>query len=49
MLFPDAFCQRLKWAIYEWIGSVSVHELASNRKLAREIETLCKRLGALKA
>jgi hypothetical protein len=49
MLFPEDFCNRLKWAIYEWIGAISVHELTSNRKLAREIQALCKTLSSISA
>lgn len=49
MQFPESFCKRLKWAIYEWIGTISVHELAANRSLAQEIETLCKRLRSITA
>jgi hypothetical protein len=44
MLFPESFCKRLKWAIYEWIGSISVDELASNRDLGQQIDAMCKRL-----
>ena len=49
MQFPPSFCKRLKWAIYEWIGTISVHELAANRALAQEIEALCKRLRSITA
>ena len=49
MQFPASYCERLKWAIYEWIGTISVHELASNRSLAQEIESLCKRLRTITA
>lgn len=47
MLFPERFCSRLKWAIYDWIGSVSGRELVENHKLVRQIELLCKRLSAI--
>jgi hypothetical protein len=36
------FIQKLKWALYEWIGTISVHELAVNRELATRIERLCR-------
>lgn len=41
--------EQLKWAIYDWIGSISVTELSRNKKLAGEIERLCRRLSVLNA
>jgi hypothetical protein len=49
MTFTEKFCTHLKWTIYEWIGSISQRELLSNRELARQIETLCKRLNKIEA
>lgn len=42
MKVPPEFFERLRWAIYEWIGAVSVKELARNKDLHRRIEQLCK-------
>lgn len=49
MTIPDALIEQLKWAIYEWIGTISVAELAANKRLGAEIEKLCKRLTAMTA
>ncbi len=49
MKAPDDFFERLKWSIYEWIGTISVEELAENTQLATEIERLCKRLHSIQA
>jgi hypothetical protein len=49
MTIPHALIEQLKWAIYDWIGTVSVAELAANRRLGTEIEKLCKRLSAMTA
>jgi len=49
MQFSEAFRTRLKWAIYDWIGAISVGELASNRSLTDQIEILCRRLSAITA
>ncbi len=46
---PDTLIDQLKWAIYDWIGTVSVAELAANKRLGIKIEKLCKRLSALTA
>lgn len=44
MNIPEAYLEKVKWAIYEWLGTISVKELALNRKLAGRIEQLCKSL-----
>lgn len=49
MAFTEKFYTNLKWTIYEWIGSLSQRELLSNRELAQQIETLCKRLNKIEA
>ena len=38
---------KLKWLIYDWIGAISVNELASNQGLSEPIEALFKKLAAL--
>jgi hypothetical protein len=49
MKIPNEFIEKLKWAIYDWIGSISVMELSKNKKLSGGIERLCRRLHALSA
>jgi hypothetical protein len=49
MKVPPEFLDRLKWAIYEWIGSVSVKELARNKELHFRLERLCKTLRMVTA
>lgn len=44
MNIPEAFLEKVKWAIYEWLGAISVKELAENRNLAARIERLSKTL-----
>jgi len=41
--------EQLKWAIYEWIGTISVRELSQNKSLAERIERLCKTLSVATA
>lgn len=47
MHFPELFCARLKWTIYDWIGSLTRRELVSNQELSRQVEALCRRLSAI--
>ena len=49
MNLPKRFVESLKWAIYDWIGTISVLELSQNKNLACGIERLCRRLNALSA
>lgn len=39
--------EKLKWSIYEWVGSISVSELSTNKNLASHIEALFKKLSSL--
>ncbi len=47
MPFPEKFRNRLKWALYDWIGAISQRELLSNRELVQRIEVLCKHLKTI--
>jgi len=49
MTKPQEYFEELKWAIYDWIGSISVSELSKNKSLALGIEKLCRQLNALGA
>ncbi len=44
MKIPESYLKNLKWAIYEWLGAISVKELAQNKDLAERVERLCKTL-----
>ena len=44
MKIPESYLENLKWAIYEWLGAISVKELVQNRHLAEQVERLCKTL-----
>ncbi len=44
MTISEAFIKKLQRAIYDWIGSVSVHELACNKELQQGIELLFRQL-----
>jgi hypothetical protein len=45
MKIPEQFVEKLKWAIYDWLGSISIKEIYWNRELSRKIEKLCKTLN----
>ena len=47
MHVPTTFFRRIKWAIYTWIGDISVRELAGNQRLGEKIEALCKTLRTI--
>jgi hypothetical protein len=49
MSFQAEFIEKLKWSIYDWIGAISVDELASNHCLRLHIESLFKKLAAFKS
>ena len=49
MSFETEFIEKLKWSIYDWIGAISVNELASNHSLRLHIESLFKKLAAFKS
>ena len=49
MSFQTEFIEKLKWSIYDWIGAISVDELASNHCLRLHIESLFKKLAAFKS
>ena len=46
MKLPPEYVEKLKWSIYEWIGAISVTELASNRILQDHVEALLKKLAS---
>jgi hypothetical protein len=48
MPISDDFSERLKWAIYEFIGAISVMELAKNTLLHKKIEDLVMRLRSIR-
>ena len=48
MSLENEFIDKLKWLIYDWLGAISVNELASNKSLRAHIESLFKKLGSLK-
>ena len=48
MSFETEVISKLRWLIYDWIGAISVNELASNQRLRGHIEALFKKIGSLK-
>jgi hypothetical protein len=47
MNYEVNLAEKLKWSIYDWIGAISVKELATNQNLRGHIESLFKKLAAL--
>ena len=44
MKIPQAYVEKLKWSIYEWLGAISISESTRNLLLARQVELLAKSL-----
>ncbi len=42
-----AISDKLKWAIYDWIGSISESEIMGNHLLAEKIQDLCRILAKI--
>lgn len=49
MSYQTEFIEKLKWSIYDWIGAISVDELASNHLLQIHVTALLKKLAAFKS
>ncbi|MGE0175124.1 MAG: hypothetical protein AB7T49_20180 [Oligoflexales bacterium] len=47
MKIESDLVEKLKWSVYDWIGAISVTELASNQNLRGHIEALFRKLSAL--
>ncbi len=44
MIISEVFLKKLQHAVYNWIGSISVLELASNKELQQGISLLFRQL-----